>query len=225
VASRRCCWRLLTGEWLGQRSTLLFLFCVFSSALFFLSFPVLFLLPLSDRSFVSVVATVVAHGASGDNGGRMWLQMVVPGGGFSSFLLCFCFSFFFLFLFLCIYFSFWRWLCGCWRWLLVTGQNDGGAASNGKERETRERGELLFFSPVLLFFCSLLLFSRQLKSSPLYSSTLFSKQSLFLSQTIPRFLLSIRFSSSSSFPKIFAPSSFLFSLFLSPWNLPPSLYL
>jgi hypothetical protein len=72
---------LLTGEWLGQRSTLLFLFCVFSSALFFLSFPVLFLLPLSDRSFVSVVATVVAHGASGDNGGRMWLQMVVPGGG------------------------------------------------------------------------------------------------------------------------------------------------
>ena len=63
----------------------------------------------------------------------------------------------------------------------MTGQNDGGAASNGKERETRERGELLFFSPVLLFFCSLLLFSRQLKSSPLYSSTLFSKQSLFLS--------------------------------------------
>ena len=62
------------------------------SALFFLSFPVLFLLPLSGRSSVSAVATVVAHGAGGDGGVRMWLQMVVPGGGFSSFLLCFLFS-------------------------------------------------------------------------------------------------------------------------------------
>jgi hypothetical protein len=103
---RWCCWRLLNGEWLGRRSALLFLLCVFSSTLFFLSFPVLFLLPLSGRSSVSVVATVVAHGAGCDGGGRMWLQMVVPSGGFSSFLLCFCFSLFFLFLFLCIFFSF-----------------------------------------------------------------------------------------------------------------------
>jgi len=92
----------------------------------------------------------------------------------------------------------------------VTRQNDGGAASNGGGRETREREELLFFSPILLFFCSFLLFSPQLKSSPLCSSTLFSKQSLFLSQTIPCFILSIRFSSSSSFPKSFAPSVFFF---------------
>ena len=112
-------------------------------------------------------------------------------------------------------------LCCCW-WqlllatLLVTRQNDGGAASNGGGRETRERDELLFLSPVLLFFCSFLLFSRQLKSSPLCSSTLFSKQSLFLSQTIPCFLLSIRFSSSSSFPKSFAPSGFFFFSLLLP---------
>jgi hypothetical protein len=38
-------------------------------ALFFLSFPVLFLLPLSGHSSVSAVATVVAHGAGGDGGG------------------------------------------------------------------------------------------------------------------------------------------------------------
>jgi len=31
-------------------------------------------------------------GVKGSGGVRMWLQMVVPGGGFSSFLLCFCFS-------------------------------------------------------------------------------------------------------------------------------------
>jgi len=98
----------------------------------------------------------------------------------------------------------------------VTRQNDGGAASNGGGRETREREELLFFSPILLFFCSFLLFSPQLKSSPLCSSTLFSKQSLFLSQTIPCFILSIRFSSSSSFPKSFAPSVFFFFFFLLP---------
>jgi len=70
-------------------------------------------------------------------------------------------------------------LCCCW-WqlllatLLVTRRNDGGAASNGGGRETRERDELLFFSPILLFFCSFLLFSRQLKSSPLCSSTFLS---------------------------------------------------
>jgi len=51
--------------------------------------------------------------------------------------------------------------------LLVTRQNDDGAASNSGGRETRERDELLFFSFVLLFFCSFLLFSCQLKSSPL----------------------------------------------------------
>jgi len=82
------------------------------------------------------------------------------------------------------------------------------------EGEKPERDELLFFSPVLLFFCSFFVFSRQFKSSPLCSSTLFSKQSQFLSQTIPCFLLSIRLSSSSSFPKFFAPSGFLFFLFL-----------
>jgi hypothetical protein len=107
-ADLRCCWRLLTGEWLGRRSVLLLLFCVFFfvSALFFLSFPVLFLLPLSDHSSVSAVATVTAHGAGGDGGGRMWLQMVVPGGGFSSFLLCFCFSS--VSLCLCFFFCFSR---------------------------------------------------------------------------------------------------------------------
>ena len=88
-------------------------------------------------------------------------------------------------------------------------QNEGGAASNSGGRETRERDELLFFSPILLFFCSFLLYSLQLKSSPLCSSTLFSKQSLFLSQTIPA-PFSIRFSSSSSFLKSFAPSGFPF---------------
>ena len=98
----------------------------------------------------------------------------------------------------------------------MTRQNDGGAASNGGGRENRERDELLFLSPVLLFFCSFLLFSRQLKPSPLCSSTLFSKQSLFLSQAIPCFLLSIRFSSSSSFPKSFAPSVFFFFSFFFP---------
>jgi hypothetical protein len=120
-------------------------------------------------------------------------------------------------------------LCCCW-WqlllatLLVTRQNDGGAASKGGGRETRERDELLFFSPILLFFCSFLLFFRQLKSSPLCSSTLFSKQSLFLSQTIPA-PFSIRFSSSllSPFlqlaslcsPKNFSPPpSCLSSLYL-----------
>ncbi|KAJ7008801.1 hypothetical protein NC653_007683 [Populus alba x Populus x berolinensis] len=36
---------------------------------------------------------------------------------------------------------------------------------------------------------------------------------MFLSQTIPCFLFSIRFSSSSSFPESFAPSSFLFFFF------------
>jgi hypothetical protein len=51
-----------------------FFLCFFLvSALFFLSFPVLFLLPLSGHSSVSAVATVVAHGAGGDGGGRMWL--------------------------------------------------------------------------------------------------------------------------------------------------------
>jgi hypothetical protein len=68
-ADLRCCWRLLIGEWLGRRSALLLLLCVFFSALFFLSFPVLFLLPLSGRSSISMVAIVIAHGAGGDSGG------------------------------------------------------------------------------------------------------------------------------------------------------------
>jgi hypothetical protein len=50
-----------------------FFFSAFFSYLFFLSFPVLFLLHFSDCSSVSVVATVVAHGAGGDGGFRMWL--------------------------------------------------------------------------------------------------------------------------------------------------------
>jgi len=87
------------------------------------------------------------------------------------------------------------------------------------EGEKPERDELLFFSPVLLFFCSFLLFSRQLKSSPLCSSTLFSKQSLFLSQTILCFLLSIWFSSSSSFPKILPPLVSFFSFSFLPYSV------
>ncbi|KAJ6941417.1 hypothetical protein NC651_007255 [Populus alba x Populus x berolinensis] len=71
-----------------------------------------------------------------------------------------------------------------------------------------------YSSPLFFcFFCSFLLFSHWLKSSPFCSFTLFSKQSMFLSQTIPCFLLFIRFSSSSSFSKSFAPSGFLFFLF------------
>jgi hypothetical protein len=61
-------------------------------------------------SFVSVIATVVSHGAGGDDGGRMWLQMVVPGDDFSSFLLCFCFSS--VFLCFCFFFCF-SWCRGC----------------------------------------------------------------------------------------------------------------
>jgi len=66
---RWCCWRLLNREWLGRWSALLLLLCIFSSTLFFLSFFILFLLPLSGRSSISVVATVVAHGAGCDGGG------------------------------------------------------------------------------------------------------------------------------------------------------------
>nr|TKR74101.1 hypothetical protein D5086_0000297040 [Populus alba] len=50
----------------------------FSSASFFLLLPVLFLLPLSGCSYVSVVVDVVDD-AVGGGGVRMWLQMVVPG--------------------------------------------------------------------------------------------------------------------------------------------------
>lgn len=131
-------------------------------------------------------------------------------------------------------------LCCCW-WqlllatLLVTRRNDGGAASNGEGRETRERDELLFFSPILLFFCSFLLFSRQLKSSPFCSSTLlsFSKilpSSSFLSfskkSSPPGFLFSFSFPSlpfSSVLPELLSsqkqtlPSSCLFKTF----RLPP----
>jgi len=90
-----------------------FFFSAFFSGQFFLSFPVLFLLPLSGRSFISVVATVVEHGAGGDGGGRMWLHMVVPCGGFSSFLLCFYFSS----ICLCFYFFFCFSRCrGCYQW-------------------------------------------------------------------------------------------------------------
>jgi len=94
----------------------------------------------------------------------------------------------------------WRWRC-FQRW---------------RERNQRESNELLFFSPVLLFFYSFLLFSHQFKSSPLCSSNLFSKWYLFLSQTIPCFLLSIRFSSSSLFLKIFAPLWFPYFSFSPP---------
>jgi hypothetical protein len=53
-----------------DRSFFFFFLCFFLvCALFFLSFPVLFLLPLSGHSSVSAVATVVAHGAGGDGGG------------------------------------------------------------------------------------------------------------------------------------------------------------
>ena len=67
--------------------------CRFLFSLFFSS-PCCFRFsaPSLYCSSVSVIATFIAHGAGGDGGGRMWLQMVVPGGGFSSFLLCFCFS-------------------------------------------------------------------------------------------------------------------------------------
>jgi len=87
------------------------------------------------------------------------------------------------------------------------------------EGEKPERDELLFFSPVLLFFYSFLLVSCHLKSSPLYLSTLFSKQSMFLSQTILCFLLSIRFSSSSSFPKILPPLVSFFSFSFLPHSV------
>ncbi|KAJ7008752.1 hypothetical protein NC653_007421 [Populus alba x Populus x berolinensis] len=69
------------------------------------------------------------------------------------------------------------------------------------EGEERER-EMSYYSSSLFFCFSVL--------------TLFSKQSVFLSQTIPCFFFSIRFSSSSSFPESFAPSSFLFFFFLFP---------
>jgi len=129
-------------------------------------------------------------------------------------------------------------LCCCW-WqlllatLLVTRRNDGGAASNGEGRETRERDELLFFSPILLFFCSFLLFSRQLKSSPFCSSTLlsfskilppssflsFSKKSSPLVSFFP-------FPPFSSFFFCFARASLLSKtnspLFLSFQNFPPA---
>ena len=117
-ADLRCCWRLLTGEWLGRRSAFFF-FSVFFSALFFLSFPVLFLLPLSGHSSVSVVATVVAHGGGGDGCGRMLLHMVVPVGGFASFLLCFCFSSVCLCFCFFFYFSrckgYYQWRGGRWQ--------------------------------------------------------------------------------------------------------------
>ena len=83
-----------------------------------------------------------------------------------------------------------------------------------RERNQRERWVtvLLLCSFVFLFFPSIFLSAQVFPS--LFVSTLFSKQSMFISQTIPCFLLSIRFFSSSSFPKSFAPSGFLFFLFL-----------
>jgi hypothetical protein len=84
--------------------------------------------------------------------------------------------------------------------LLGTKQNDGGVASNGGGRETREREMSYCSSP--LFFCFFfpsILLSVQVFPSP------------FVSQTIPCFLLSIRFSSSSSFPTNFAPLVSFFS--------------
>jgi hypothetical protein len=53
VASRWCCWRLLTGEQLGQWSTFLFLLCFFSSALFsYISvFSMFLILPTSVSCF------------------------------------------------------------------------------------------------------------------------------------------------------------------------------
>ena len=104
VADRRMAWTAV-----GPSSSSV---CFFS-ALFFLSFPVLFLLPLSGRSSISMVAIVIAHGAGGDSGGWMWLQMVVPNGSFSSFLFCFCFSS--VCLCFCFFFCFSR--CkGCYQW-------------------------------------------------------------------------------------------------------------
>jgi len=97
----------------GGRSFFFFFYVSLFSALFFLSFPILFLLALSGHSSVSAVATVVAHSAGGDGGGLMWLQMVVPGGRFSSFLLCFCFSS--ISLCLCFFFCFSRGR-GCYQW-------------------------------------------------------------------------------------------------------------
>jgi hypothetical protein len=87
--------------------------------------------------------------------------------------------------------------------LLGTRRNDGGAASNGGGRETTERDELLFFSPILLFFCSFLLFSRQLKSSPLCSSTLLSFSKIFappLFVSLPLFISRKRRSPPCSVP-------------------------
>jgi len=93
--------------------------------------------------------------------------------------------------------------------LLVTKQNDSGAASNGGGRETKERDKLLFFSPVLLFFCSFLLFSCQFKSSPLCSSlkqspASFSLFGSFLQVRFPKFLPPLVFFFSFPPPFVFS---------------------
>jgi len=105
--------------------------------------------------------------------------------------------------FCCSFFGLWRWWSWC-RWRCCWGQSRMTVAQLPTvEGEKPERDELLFFSPVLLFFCSFLLFSRQFKSSPLRLSL---KQSL-ASFSLFGSLLQVRF------PQIL-PLWFPFSLFL-----------
>jgi hypothetical protein len=183
------------GRWLGNQVTAVvmvvlrrFFFSVlfFSSAPFFLLLPVLFLLPLSGRSYVSVVAAVVDGVVGG--GGVVATAMRQTGGV--------CYSLFFFFpvqrhkpLFLCIFLPLTSLS------LLLFVDNDGVVEGDWEERWRRwwqlcglqpvVLPPLLYFSVGFGFF--LFFHSLYILKIPRFVPLFHTKNSpLFLSFSLPK---------------------------------------
>jgi hypothetical protein len=217
------------GRWLGNQVTAVvmvvlrrFFFSVlfFSSAPFFLLLPVLFLLPLSGRSYVSVVAAVVDGVVGG--GGVVATAMRQTGGV--------CYSLFFFFpvqrrkpLFLCIFLPLTSLS------LLLFVDNDGVVEGDWEER-WRRWWQLCGPQPVVLPLLSSisLLVSAFFYSFTLFTSSKFPGSFLFFTPKIPpcSYLslcpkLPLNLSFAYLLLQNFCPPGFLFS-FSSPFFLSSS---
>jgi hypothetical protein len=146
-ALRLCCWRLLIGERLGRWSAFLLLLCIFFLLLcspLFLFFSVFILPFLTLQGLLSMTGRTVAPviGGTASNGEeRERPEREVTILLFSS-VICFfrpLYSVLLLLSLLLLLQSLTMVELLSLAVLLVTKQNDGGAASNGGGRETRER--------------------------------------------------------------------------------------
>ena len=203
VASRLCCWRLLTGERLGRWSAFLLLLCVFFSSALFSSvsvFSVFLLLFLTVQGLLSMTGRMVAAGDG--SGVALVAAMLTAAGGSSSFLSFFVFT---------SKTWQWRWWCCCCSscpcrgacfFFLFTGvtsrrgrwwEAGGGAAPNGGERGAAAGNPKIL--PCFCFFPSCFpLFSKNLPPLYFLSSVLFLLSLLFFSVILLFYFASVFYS-------------------------------